>query len=219
LKTERFRAIKNIPFYRLAHPQRAWKQAAEKECCMSDPAAPAREIAPRLRELRESVGMSPEQMAVHVGAAAEEVLQFESGEIEIPASYLFKAAHACGVDMTVLLSGDEPHLQRYTLTRNGRGLTVDRRKDYGYSSLAPNFINRRMEPFLVVVPPKEAKDMVQHTHEGHEFMYILEGRLEISLGKTALTLEPGDSLYFDSMTPHALRGLDDRQVRLLDVIT
>ncbi|MDK2956691.1 MAG: hypothetical protein PWQ57_2187 [Desulfovibrionales bacterium] len=186
---------------------------------MSDPAAPAREIAPRLRELRESVGLSPEQMAARVGAAPEEVLQFESGETEIPASYLFKAAQACGVDTTVLLSGGEPHLQRYTVTRSGRGLTVDRRKDYGYSSLASNFINRRMEPFLVVVPAKEAKDMVQHTHEGHEFMYILEGRLEISLGGTSLTLEPGDSLYFDSMTPHALRGLDGGQVRLLDVIT
>jgi transcriptional regulator with XRE-family HTH domain len=186
---------------------------------MSDPATPAREIAPRLRELRESCGLSPEQMADQAGATPAEVRKYESGEHEIPVSYLFKAAHACGVDTTVLLSGDEPHLQRYTLTRAGQGLSVDRRKDYGYESLAPNFVNRRMEPFLVSAPPKDAASMTQHTHAGQEFIHLLDGRLEISLGPSTVVLEPGDSLYFDSMTPHALRGLDGKEARFLDVIT
>ncbi len=186
---------------------------------MSDPVQPAREIAPRLRELREACGFTPEQMAGTAGASAEEVLRHESGEHEIPVSYLFKAAHACGVDTTVLLSGDEPHLQRYTVTRKGDGLVVDRRKDYGYESLAPNFVGRRMEPFMVTVPAKPAEELTRHTHAGQEFIHVLEGRLEILLGKSTLVLAPGDSLYFDSMTPHALRGLDGREARFIDVIT
>lgn len=179
---------------------------------------PYEEIAPRLRGLREACGLSMEEISRATGASAEEVARFESGTCEIPVSYLFKVAQACGVDTTVLISGGEAHLKAYTLVRKGEGLSVDRRKDYAYKSLAYRFTGRRMEPFIVTVPPKAENELTYAHHPGQEFIFMLEGRLEIRIGQSVVTMEPGDSLYFDSTTPHGLRGLNGKPAVFLDVI-
>jgi quercetin dioxygenase-like cupin family protein len=75
-----------------------------------------------------------------------------------------------------------------------------------------------MEPFLVTVPPKSDQELAFTEHAGQEFIYMLSGRLELRLGNQVLILEPGDSLYFTSRTPHALRGLDQAEATFLDVI-
>lgn len=175
-------------------------------------------IAPRLRGLREALDLTPEEMADRLETDADKVLLYESGTVEIPVSHLFQAAKACGVDLTVLLSGGEAHLHNHALVRAGKGMSVDRRKDYAYRSLAFSFTGRRMEPFLVTVPPKNEDDLTFTEHAGQEFIYMLAGRLEITLGGKKHILEPGDSLYFTSRTPHALRGLDNAEALCLDVI-
>lgn len=175
-------------------------------------------IAPRLRGLREALDLSPEKMAQRLETTVDKVLLYESGTAEIPVSHLFQAAKACGVDLTALLSGGEAHLHNHALVRAGKGMSVDRRKDYAYKSLAFSFTGRRMEPFLVTVPPKTKAELTFTEHAGQEFIYMLSGRLEISLGSTQLVLEPGDSLYFTSRTPHALRGLDNADAVFLDMI-
>ncbi|MFW6323771.1 MAG: helix-turn-helix domain-containing protein [Desulfovibrionales bacterium] len=179
---------------------------------------PYEEIAPRLRALREALNLEADDLAARAGVTAEKVLSYESGESEIPVSYLYLAAQACGVDLTVLLSGGDAHLKEYSLVRSGKGLSVERRKDYQYKSLAYRFTHRRMEPFLVTVPPKEEQDLTYNSHPGQEFIHLLDGSLEIRIGENVLTLEPGDSLYFNSHLPHALRGLDGKEARFLDVI-
>jgi len=177
-----------------------------------------KEIAPRLAGLRDAMDMSVEELAEKAGVTPERAAQYESGTVEIPVSYLMDVAHLCGVSLTVLISGSEAHLTNYALVRNGKGLNVDRRKDYDYKNLASTFVGRRMEPFMVEVPSKEVADMNFTTHRGQEFIYVLEGRLELRLDDSVLELEEGDSLYFDSNTPHALRGLDGKSARMLDVI-
>ena len=176
------------------------------------------EIAPRLRGLREALELSLEDMASDLGVSAEAVRSYESGEGEIPVSYLFQVAQQYAIDLTVLISGDEAHLHNYSVVRSGRGMSVERRKDYDYKSLAYRFTGRRMEPFLVSVPPKAERDMTFHEHAGQEFVYMLEGRLEIRLGTNTEVLEAGDSLYFSSRTPHALRSLSEGMARCIDVI-
>jgi len=177
-----------------------------------------KEIAPRLRGLRDALDLSVEDLAREVGVSPELVASYESGTVEIPVSFLMKVAQSCHVDLTVLISGTEPHLRGYSLVRHGEGLSVERRKDYDYKSLGYRFSGRKMEPFLVTVPSKSREEMNAVTHSGQEFIHVMHGRLEITLGEEALALEPGDSLYFDSETPHALRGLDDKQAVFLDVI-
>ncbi|MFP4167458.1 MAG: helix-turn-helix domain-containing protein [Desulfonatronovibrionaceae bacterium] len=176
------------------------------------------EIAKRLQGLRDALDLSSEELAGQTGFPREKIELFESGTVEIPVSYLFEVSKASGVDLTVLISGKEAHLHNYSLVRKGKGMNVDRREDYDYKSLAYRFAESRMEPFLVTVPPKEEKDLVFNEHPGQEFIYILRGRLEIRLGEDVLHMEEGDSLYFTSRTPHALRGLDGKEAKFLDVI-
>ena len=177
-----------------------------------------KEIAPRLFGLRESLGLSHEELARKIGADPELVANYEKGDREIPVSYLMDVAHACGVNLTELLSGDEAHLRNYTVVRSGEGLSVTRRKDYDYKNLAFRFTDRWMEPFLVKVPSKEREDVNLISHKGQEFSYVLEGRLEMHLGEDVLVLEPGDSIFFSSTIPHGLRGLDGKQAVFVSVI-
>ena len=177
-----------------------------------------KEIAPRLFGLRESLGLTPVELAHKINADPELVENYEKGDREIPVSYLMDVAHACGVNLTELLSGDEAHLNRYTVVRSGEGLSVTRRKDYDYKNLAFRFTGRCMEPFLVKVPPKEREDVNKIEHKGQEFSYLLEGRLELHLGDDILILEPGDSIFFSSSIPHGLRGLDGKQAVFVSVI-
>lgn len=177
-----------------------------------------KEIAPRLFGLRESLGLSHAELASKVGADPELVANYEKGDREIPVSYLMDVAHACGVNLTEILSGDEAHLHNYTVVRSGEGLSVTRRKDYDYKNLAFRFTDRQMEPFLVKVPPKEREEMHLIAHKGQEFSYMLEGRLELRLGEDTLILEPGDSVFFSSTIPHGLRGLDGKQAVFVSVI-
>ena len=177
-----------------------------------------KDIAPRIRGLRDALDMSVADLAGKTGVDAETIRAYESGETEIPVGFLMKVSQCCHVDLTVLIAGLEPHLRGHSLVRRGEGLSVERRKDYDYKSLAYRFSGRKMEPFLITVPPKEPTEMTQVSHSGQEFIHVMEGRLELRLGDEVLDLEPGDSLYFESQTPHALRGLDDHHAVFLDVI-
>lgn len=177
-----------------------------------------KDIAPRLRGLRDALDLSVEDMAAQLDVSVADVTHYESGENEIPVSYLFNIAQVFQVDLTVLISGKEAHLHTASLVRAGKGLSVERRKDYDYKSLAYRFVGRKMEPFIVTVPPKEKEALTFNEHPGQEFIYALAGRLELTLGQTVYVLEPGDSLYFTSRTPHALRGLDGQPAKFLDVI-
>lgn len=185
---------------------------------MNKEIGPVREIAMRLRGIREVTGFTPEALADITGVTPQDVLRFESGETEIPVSYLYEVAKACGVDLTALLTGDEAHLQAYSLVRSGNGLSVSRRKAYKYQALAYRFHKPAMEPFIVTVPPKAEDELDFNRHLGEEFIYMLRGRLEVRVGEDVLTLEPHDSLYFSSRTPHAMRGLDGAEAEFLDVI-
>ena len=185
---------------------------------MSKEIGPVKEIAMRLRGLREATGLSAEALAEATGVSPQDVVDYESGGTEIPVSYLYEVAKACGADLTALLTGDDAHLQAYSLVPDGQGLRVDRRKAYAYQALAYRFHKPRMEPFLVTVPPKAESELEFNRHRGEEFIYLLRGRLEVRLGDDVLTLAPHDSLYISSRTPHAMRGLDGEPAEFLDVI-
>lgn len=179
---------------------------------------PYKEIAARLLGLREAVGFSQEELATRLRVDTDLVAQYEHGEGEIPVSYLMEVSRVCGVDLTSILSGTDARLSSYSVVRSGQGLSVQRRKDYDYWSLASNFSGRRMEPFMVRVPAKELDQLSFTSHKGQEFIYMLEGRLELHLEDKVEILEPGDSIYFSSRIPHGLRGLDGKDAVFLDVL-
>ncbi|MFW5731239.1 MAG: helix-turn-helix domain-containing protein [Desulfonatronovibrionaceae bacterium] len=186
---------------------------------MSEEQLPAQEdIARRLKALRQAMDYTIAEMAEKLGMYPDTVELYETGTVEIPVSYLFEAAKICKVDLTVLVSGSEAHLHGHALIRQGKGMSVERRKDYDYKSLAYAFSGRRMEPFMVRVPPKTEQELTFTEHPGQEFIYMLKGKLEVRLGEKIIVLEPGDSLYFTSRIPHALRSLGTKQAEFIDVI-
>ncbi len=178
-----------------------------------------RQVADRIRELREIFGASIPELAREFKVPEEDYRMYESGKVDIPVGILYQIAHRFKTELTTLLTGEEPRLHTYALTRSGAGVSVDRRQDYRYQSLAYNFIHKNAEPFLVFVDVEPA-GAPEHfnSHPGQEFHYVLEGTLHVQLNRHELVLEPGDSLYFDSSVPHSLRALNDRPVKLIAVI-
>ncbi len=178
-----------------------------------------KQIASRLKALRENSGFSAESMAESGGISTELYYEYEAGSVDIPVGFLYEAAQKFNVELTALLTGDEPKIQNFTLVRKGEGVEVERKQAYHYESLAYNFMNKRGEPFLVTIEPK-AKDerVVQSSHPGQEFNYMVQGNLKLYLGDKEIILNEGDSLYFDSNLPHGMTALDDKPAKMLAII-
>lgn len=172
-------------------------------------------MAERIRELRDLEGVPTAEMAACLRLSESEYLALESGEVDIPVSILHQVAARLRVELTTLLTGEEPRVRTYAVTRAGKGISADRNKDYGYQALAHTFSHKRAEPFLVTVEPGPVHP---NSHPGQEFHYVLEGRLQVTVGAHAVVLGPGDCLYFDSAVDHSLAALDGRPARLLAVI-
>lgn len=175
-------------------------------------------IARRLKGLREIMDVSVEEAGKVCGISPDDYLKYESGEKDIPVSILHSMAKAYNFELTALLSGEEPLMHSYSLTRKGRGISVERRKDYMYQSLACSFRGRKAEPFIVTVEPDGKEGISFNSHHGQEFNYVLEGKLMIVIDRKELVLEEGDSLYFDSTLPHGMKALDGKRAKFLAVI-
>ena len=178
----------------------------------------AKMIAERLKGLREIMEVSVEEAADTCGISLEAYIEYEKGEKDIPVSVLHSMARTYDFELTALLTGEEPLMESYSVTRKGRGIAVDRRKGYKYQSLAGNFKGRKAEPFIVTVEPKEKEELTLQEHSGQELNYILEGRLMIVIDKKELILEAGDSIYFDSTKPHGMKALDGKKAVFFAVI-
>lgn len=177
-----------------------------------------RSIASRIRELREIAGISPETLAHDFNIPRDTYLEYESGGSDIPVSFLCEVASRFKVELTDLLTGESPKLHKFALVRNGKGIGVERRKQYNYESLAHNFIHKRAEPFLVTVEPGMVEPESFNSHPGQEFNYVLEGSLKVVIDGHELLLDEGDSLYFDATCSHGMIAMNGKPARFLAVI-
>ncbi len=175
-------------------------------------------IARRIAALREDSGLTPGQIANETGVTELEYTSFEDGSADIPLGWLSALARYYGVSSTTLLTGSEPHGQVFHLTRKGTGPVVERRNEYHYESLAAQFENRVMEPFVVTVSPKDDSSIHLNSHSGDEFNYVLSGKLLLRIDGHDLVLESGDSLYFDSSKKHGMAALDGMPATFLAII-
>lgn len=176
-----------------------------------------RQIAERLRGLREVLELTAEDMARECELSAEEYRRAETGEFDISVSMLQKIARQYGISLDALMFGEEPKMSSYFLTRAGKGTSIERTKAYKYQSLAAGFINRSADPFIVTVEPNEAP-IHYNSHNGQEFNFVLEGRMMLCIEGKELILNEGDSLFFNSKLPHGMKALDGKTVRFLAVI-
>lgn len=171
------------------------------------------QIAKRIKELREVLEMTAEEVAAQLGVVAEDYLRYESGRDDIPVGVLYGAAALFRVDPTLLLTGDAPRMRSYTLVKRGEGLEVERYPGYRFASLATNYIGREMEPMVVHIDPIQ-EEPEYFCHSGQEFNFLLKGRMKVLLGDHELLMEKGDSLYFDPRIRHAQVAVDGPAVFL-----
>ena len=177
-----------------------------------------KQIAMRILDLREISDYTVEQMADILRVPVEEYVQIENGEIDIPISLCVKIGEVFHVDMTELLTGEAPRLNVLSVTRAGKGQDITRHDQYVYKNLAYNFVHRKIEPLFVTVPPDVNRDLVPNSHDGQEFDYVLSGIMRIVIGRNECVLHPGDSVYYDSTTPHAMQAVGDEPVQFLAMV-
>lgn len=178
-----------------------------------------RQIAERLRGLREVLELTAEDIARDCEISAEEYRLAETGDHDISVSMLQKIARKYGIALDALMFGEEPKMSSYFLTRAGKGVSIERTKAYKYQSLAAGFMNRHADPFIVTVEPKpEDAPLYYNSHNGQEFNLVLEGRMMISIDGKELILNEGDSIYFNSKLSHGMKALDGKTVRFLAII-
>ena len=151
-----------------------------------------KQIAERLKGLRDALDLSIEEVAADCSLSVEEYQALESAEIDPSVSLLQRIARKYGITLDELMFGEEPKMEAYFLTRKGTGVSVERTKAYKYESLASGFKGRKAEPFIVTVEPKPEGTMVYfNTHEGQEFNLVIEGRLLLNINGKELILNPG----------------------------
>lgn len=169
------------------------------------------EIATRIRGMREILGWSEADMAEKTGLTQEEYAAYEGGGVDLPFTFIHNCALAFGMELTELLEGREPNLSSYTVTRRGEGEDTAREAGILIRNLAPRFRSKIAEPYWVRY---EYDEKLQHQpihltrHSGQEFDLILRGHLKVQVGDHTEVLREGDSIYYDSATPHGMIAVD-----------
>ena len=166
-----------------------------------------KEMAGRIRALREIEGLEPSQMAAKTGISVEEYILCESGERDLNFAFIYRCALALNVNVTEIIEGYSPKLKSYTVTRAGAGQEIAKAHGMVYYNMAYAFQNRIAEPLFVRSAYSEEaqhKDIELTTHAGQELDIVIEGKLMVQVGEHTEVLSAGDTIYYDSDTPHGM---------------
>ncbi len=178
-------------------------------------------LGQRLREARERRGLTLEDLSSRSGVSVDGLERVESNRTIPPLGQLVRLGKALDMKLGQFISTgvDKPMCivrsdARTRVARHGK----QRSEQYGYvyESLAPEKANRSMEPFLVTLTPTEFGEF--STHDGQEFLFVLEGEIRAQVGKEVEVLHPGDSIYFDSSHPHLVKCYGAKPAKVLAVI-
>jgi len=180
-------------------------------------------VGERIRELRENKGLSLQDMANRTGYSSALLSQVENHFISPPLGGLIKIAKALEVKVGTFF-GDEPR-ESYAIVRKDERKHISRFASkegvsygYSYESLGFDKKDRQMEPFLVTLEPATVKSEKLSSHDGEEFIFVLEGEMEAILGDHKDVLHPGDCIYYDSTIPHKVQCHREVPTKILAVL-
>ena len=179
------------------------------------------EVAQRIKEMRDICGFSVEEMAEKTEVTVEQYKIYEAGEIDLPFTFVHKCALAFDIGLTDLLEGHSAVLTSYTVTRKGKGQTTASENGIEIKNLAPKFRKRLSDPYMVRYEySAELENQPIHTttHAGQEFDLVISGKLKVRIGNHEEILEEGDSIYYNSSTPHGMIAVDGRDCVFLAMV-
>ena len=179
-------------------------------------------VGERIKALREAQDMTLAQVSKLTGIDAERLSAYEEGSAVPAIGAVIQLSRVLGSKMEGLLHGGGTVSEHLTICRSGDSLAGeqgDTEQSYAYSSLTrPGTAGHMMEPFLLSFDPATAPG-VPITHDGQEFVYVVEGAVELFYDGRLYKLQQGDSAYLDSSHPHTFHGLGDRVAKMLAVVS
>ena len=179
------------------------------------------EVALRIKEMREISGISVADMAEKTEVSVEEYNQYEAGVLDFPFTFIHKCCLAFGIGISDLLEGQSANLSSYTVTRKGKGQQTAKEDGIEIQNLAPMFRKKIAEPYFVKYTydyELQNKPIHLSRHSGQEFDFILNGKLKVQIGDNTEILEEGDSIYYNSSTPHGMIAVDGRDCTFVAIV-
>ena len=193
-------------------------------------------VGEKIKSLRETKEISVAELAVRSGLAEEQIERIENN-VDLPSlAPLIKIARVLGVRLGTFLDDQDengPVVCRNDQEEQGAVIcrkqesedtisfsnnAMDLRTHMRYHSLSKSKADRHMEPFIVDVEPTEESHFSLSSHEGEEFIYVMEGAVEVCHGKKCHLIKAGDSIYYDSIVPHHVHGYQGQAAKILAVI-
>ena len=178
----------------------------------------------KIKGMRESKNISIEEMSERTGLSVEQITSIENDAFLPSLGPLIKVARALGVRMGTFMD-DNDELGPVVCRKEERSSsisfsndTTDARKHMEYHPLAKQKAGRHMEPFIIDINPNGDANYQLSAHEGEEFIYVMEGQIELDYGKEKYTLNPGDSIYYDSIVKHHLHGAIGQSAKILALV-
>lgn len=182
-------------------------------------------VGEKIKSLRETREISVAELAERTGLSVEQIERIENN-IDIPSlAPLIKIARALGVRLGTFLDDQDEmgavvcrKQETADATISFSNNAVDARTHMHYHSLSKSKADRHMEPFIIDIEAVGDADYELSSHEGEEFVYVMEGAIEVCHGKKKYVIEAGDTIYYDSIVPHHLHGYQGQAAKILAVV-
>lgn len=169
-------------------------------------------IGKRIKKVRTDKKISLDQVANETGCSLDYLKDIESGKAIPPVGALIQIAKALQIDSGQFLKNQEEKLEKRVKAYTSRT------DNYAYTTLTPGAENKHLKAFRVTVEPKKEHGGVGYRHEGEEFVYVLSGGIEVTVGDHVNQLKTGESLHFNSGIRHQLRNVGEEPAELIVVI-
>ena len=181
-------------------------------------------LGEKIVTLRTAHHLSSRDLADRCGCDVSVIEGLERGELPASLAPLIKITRALGVRLGTLMDDDEnlgpAYIDRDQMEEVERTKSLETTSggDLSYFSLAAGRPSRHMDPVVITVDPSGEADHELVGHEGEEWLYGMEGCIEIEYGKELYVLHPGESIYYDSIVPHQVRAHDGQKAKFLAVV-
>jgi transcriptional regulator with XRE-family HTH domain len=180
-------------------------------------------IGGKIRDLRKKAGLVLQDLSNETGLSKPLLSQIEKEVVSPPIATLLKISKALNVNISFFFQDGDPE-EKVVLVKKDESKVIDSRhfgreeSGYYYEALAYKKSKKSMEPFLVEFKRKKVEKLSYFSHDGEEFIHLLEGTLEFRTENQQFILYPGDSLYFESSTSHSFRAVGRRNAKALAVV-
>lgn len=182
------------------------------------------DIGSKLKEVRESKGLTAYHLAQSAGITEARLMAYEEGYATPTIATLLKISQVLGVGMGYFFQ-DRGAVRRVEVVKASERKIVPREKEegleenyYTYKSLSPTLSDKAMQPFYIEVESVDIAKVTPAVHPGDEFIFVLEGAIEWKGGDEQYQLESGDAIHFDASIPHRIVALNNTKAKVIAVV-